>query len=177
MVISRLPIFKTLLVGEGGVGKTSLVLRYTEDQFDENMKITIGANFASKKMVMDGHNITVMLWDLGGQPRFHEVVGDYFRGAKFAIVVYDVTRTYTLDRTEDWIRRVREVAPDCDLLLVGNKTDEYVPNNGCVAVEDGIAFASRFGADCLEVSAKSGVGVAEMFETAARKLVEKHLNV
>ncbi|MFW9817832.1 MAG: Rab family GTPase, partial [Candidatus Thorarchaeota archaeon] len=82
---TRAPIFKTVIVGEGGVGKTSITLRYTEDRFDDNMMLTIGANFATKKIELDGSAMTLMIWDLGGQPRFRDVVGDYFRGAKIAI--------------------------------------------------------------------------------------------
>jgi small GTP-binding protein len=173
-VVTRAPIFKTILAGEGGVGKTSLVLRYTEDRFEENMRMTIGANFASKEVEMEGSSVRLLLWDLGGQPRFHDVVGDYFRGAKFAIVVFDVNRYYTLERTEEWIARIKEAVPDCDILLVGNKTDEFVAGEG-VTLEDGLAFASKFGADCLEVSAKNGAGVIEMFETVAARLSQKRV--
>ncbi|MCK5264930.1 MAG: GTP-binding protein, partial [Candidatus Thorarchaeota archaeon] len=109
----RVPIFKTVLIGEGGVGKTSLAIRYTEDRFEEDMKMTIGVNFASKKVEVDGTNATLMLWDLGGQPRFREVIGDYFRGARIAIAVFDATRFFSLERLEDWIIRVKETAPEC----------------------------------------------------------------
>lgn len=170
----RMPIFKTILAGEGGVGKTSIVLRYTENRFEENMKITIGANFATKDIQVNGQEIKLIMWDLGGQPRFHSVVGDYFKGAKFAIVVYDVNRYYTLGKTSDWIGRIREIEPECDILLVGNKIDEYTPGEG-VSLEDGITFASQFGADCLEVSAKTGDGIDSMFNVVANFLCKKHL--
>jgi small GTP-binding protein len=75
-IFTQSPVFKTVLIGEGGVGKTSITLRYTEDRFDDNMKITIGANFASKKMNVNGTDLTLVLWDLGGQPRFRDVVSD-----------------------------------------------------------------------------------------------------
>lgn len=171
----RLPIYKTVLVGEGGVGKTSITLRYTEDQFDDEMKMTIGVNFASKKLVVDDANITLMLWDLGGQPRFRDVVSDYFRGARIALAVYDATRSFSLQRLTDWLDRVKENAPDCQILFVGNKIDERENGVG-VTLEEAAEMADKYGAICMEVSAKTGEGVAEMFETSAKMILEKQSN-
>ena len=166
----RVPIFKTVLIGEGGVGKTSLAVRYTEDRFEEDMKMTIGVNFASKKVEVDGTNATLMLWDLGGQPRFREVIGDYFRGARIAIAVFDATRFFSLERLEDWIIRVKETAPECKFFFVANKIDERQEQMG-VSQEDGLAFAQKYDAPLMEVSAKTGEGVNEMFESVTRMLL------
>jgi len=169
----RVPIFKTVLIGEGGVGKTSLAVRYTEDRFEEDMKMTIGVNFASKKVEVDGTNATLMLWDLGGQPRFRDVVGDYFRGARIAIAVFDATRFFSLERLEDWISRIKETAPDCKFFFVANKIDERQDGMG-VSQEDGLAFAHKYDAPLMEVSAKTGEGVNEMFETVTRLLLNQN---
>ena len=166
----RVPIYKTILIGEGGVGKTSLTIRYTENRFEDDMKMTIGVNFASKKVQIDGTDATLMLWDMGGQPRFRDVVGDYFRGARAAICVYDATRYFSLERLNDWIGRVKDNAPDCQFFFVGNKVDER--NNGTgVSPADGQAFAQQFNAQMMEVSAKTGEGVTEMFEAVTRMLL------
>ncbi len=167
-------VFKVVLIGEGGVGKTSIVIKYTEDRFDENMRMTIGVNFATKQVDIEGRGVTLMLWDLGGQPRFRDVVTDYFKGSKFAIAVYDATRSYTLERLADWIDRVKEVAPESELLVVGNKIDERVSGAG-VDIEEGRRFAEQYGATCMEVSAKTGDGIHEMFNYVAQKLGEKYL--
>ncbi|MFX0055327.1 MAG: Rab family GTPase [Promethearchaeota archaeon] len=159
-------VHKTVLLGEGGVGKTSITLRYTEDRFEENLKITIGANFATKQVLVGEEIHTLMLWDLGGQPRFRDVVSGYFRGAKIAIAVYDATRPVSLDRLTDWIERLKEEAPDCQLVFVGNKKDARNNGNG-VALQEGIEFAQRYNSPCFEVSAKSGEGVNELFEIVA----------
>ena len=166
----RVPIYKTVLVGEGGVGKTSLTVRYTENRFEDDMKMTIGVNFASKKVNIEGTDATLMLWDMGGQPRFRDVVGDYFRGARAAICVYDATRTFSMDRLDDWISRVQENAPDCKFFFVANKVDERTNGFG-VSPEDGLAFAQQFDATMMEVSAKTGEGVTEMFESVTRMLL------
>lgn len=172
-VLRRHPVFKTVMIGEGGVGKTSITVRYTENRFDENMMITIGANFVSKKVEINGSPLTLMIWDLGGQPRFREVVVDYFRGSRYAIAVYDATRVYSLERLPDWIDRLRESAPNCELLFVGNKTDARANGSG-VPFEEGIAFAEKYDALCIEVSAKTGAGIDDMFELVAQKLIQKY---
>lgn len=174
MIPKRAPVFKTTLVGEGGVGKTSITLRYTEDRFDDQMKITIGANFASKKLNVDGNDLNLMLWDLGGQPRFRDVVCDYFRGTKMAIAVYDANRSFSLERLEDWIKVLKENAPESKIVFVGNKIDSRINGSG-VSLEEASEFASKYDAPCVEVSAKTGQGVSEMFELVARKLLESNL--
>ncbi|MHA1934054.1 MAG: Rab family GTPase [Candidatus Thorarchaeota archaeon] len=170
----RPPVFKTVLIGEGGVGKTSITLRYTEDRFDDNMKITIGVNLASKKIQVGDNMATLMMWDLGGQPRFRDVVSDYFRGSKIAIAVYDATRYFSLERLGEWVERLKDSAPDCELIFVGNKIDEREDGSG-VSLSDCEAFAARFGAPCTEVSAKTGEGIDEMFEMVVKTLFKKHL--
>jgi len=170
---TRSPVFKTVLVGEGGVGKTSLAIRYTEDRFDQQMKMTIGVNFATKKVNVAGGDITLLLWDLGGQPRFQDVVMDYFRGSKLAIAVYEVSRPFTMFRLEDWIARLHGSVPDCDIFLVANKIDERIEGMGVTPAE-AKEFGAKWDAQTFEVSAKSGQGVAEMFDAAAQYLVSKH---
>ena len=173
-MMMRAPIFKTVLLGEGGVGKTSITLRYTEGRFDDNMMLTIGANFASKKLEINGSALTLMIWDLGGQPRFRDVVGDYFRGTKVALAVCDVSRSYSLGRLAEWIDRLKECAPGSDLLIVGNKADERTNGSG-VSFEEGQEFAERYDTQYVEVSAKTGEGIDDMFEMVAQQLLKKHL--
>jgi len=173
-MVQRTPIYKTVMIGEGGVGKTSITVRFTENRFDENMMLTIGASFASKKLEIDGDPLTLMIWDLGGQPRFRDVIGDYFRGAKIAVAVCDVSRAYSLGRLTDWIDRLKDSVPDCELLIVGNKADERTNGSG-VSFEEGMEFAAQYGTQYVEVSAKTGKGIDEMFEMIARHLVSDQL--
>jgi len=169
---ARGPVFKTVLLGEGGVGKTSLAVRYTEDRFDERMKMTIGVNFASKKIHFEDKEITMLIWDLGGQPRFQEVVTSYFVGSKLGIAVYEVPTPFTLYRLTDWIAKLHDSVPDCGLFVVGNKVDERRAD-GSVTLGQAKDFAGQYQAPVFEVSAKTGQGVKELFESAARFLMSK----
>jgi small GTP-binding protein len=171
---NRIPIFKVATIGEGGVGKTSIVVRYTEDKFDEDMRMTIGVNFATKQLEVHGNPLKLTIWDLGGQPRFYDVVGDYFNGTKHAIAVYDANRRYTLDRLDDWITRLKEASPEAEILIVGNKIDTREDGMG-VSIQEGRSFATKYGADCIEVSAKTGENVDELFDTVARNLHAEHI--
>ena len=170
---TRSPVYKTVLIGEGGVGKTSLAVRYTEDRFDQQMKMTIGVNFATKKLNIYGTDLTLLLWDLGGQPRFQDVVMDYFRGSKLGIAVYEVSRPFTMHRLDDWIGRLHSSVPGCDVFIVGNKVDERIPGVG-VTREEAEEYASKYNAQVFEVSAKSGLGVKELFDAAGAHLVSKY---
>ncbi|MFQ5832475.1 MAG: Rab family GTPase [Candidatus Thorarchaeota archaeon] len=110
-------------------------------------------------------------WDLGGQPRFRNVVEGYFRGIRIALAVYDANRYFSLERLEDWIARLKENAPDSELIFVGNKIDERLDGSG-VTLDQGREFAAKSGAACVEVSAKTGEGVAELFHVVAQALTD-----
>ena len=168
----RSSVFKCVLIGEGGVGKTSIAVRYTEDRFDEHMKMTIGVNFASKKVVVGEDEVTLMLWDLGGQPRFQDVVVDYYRGSRIAIAVYDVTRPFTLDMLDNWIAKLHESVPNCPVVLVANKVDE-VDMEGTATRQDADDFAEKYNAQFYMVSAKTGAGVNELFDAVAKFLTDR----
>jgi small GTP-binding protein len=134
------------------------------------MKMTIGVNFATKKVQIAGKEITLLLWDLGGQPRFQDVIGDYFRGSKLAIAVYEVSRPFTMYRLDDWIGRLHGTVPECDIFLVGNKIDERIPDMG-VSSDEANEFAEKHNAQVFEVSAKTSLGVNEMFEAAGTHMM------
>lgn len=168
----RSSVFKCVLIGEGGVGKTSIAVRYTEDRFDEHMKMTIGVNFASKKVVVEEDEVTLMLWDLGGQPRFQDVVVDYYRGSRIAIAVYDVTRPYTLHMLDNWIGKLHESVPNCPVVLVANKVDE-VDMEGTDTQKNVDDFAIKYNAQLHIVSAKTGDGVNELFNAVAKFLTDR----
>jgi small GTP-binding protein len=166
-------ILKVLLIGEGGVGKTSLLKRYTWNTFDESMKLTVGVDFAAKNVESDDWKATLQIWDLGGQVRFRDLAISYFKGARLAIAVFDISSRYTMDRLEEWITHLYDSVPDCPLVFVGNKSDLrqiFSETRPLVSLEEGIEFAAGYNSPFVEASAKDGTGVLELFDIVAQIL-------
>ncbi|KAJ7563632.1 hypothetical protein O6H91_03G117900 [Diphasiastrum complanatum] len=156
-------LFKILLVGDSGVGKSSLLLRFTADTFDD-LSPTIGVDFKLKLMNLSGKRLKLTIWDTAGQERFRTLTSSYYRGAQGIILVYDVTRRDTFTNLSDvWLKEVELHVnnEDCVKLLVGNKVDR-----------EGIAFARRYGCLFLESSAKTRVNVQQCFEELVQKILD-----
>jgi Ras-related protein Rab-1A len=172
MAVTRRNVFKIIVVGEGGVGKTCLVKRYVDDTFAQDMKMTIGVDLSVKKIPSGQGDKILQIWDLGGQPHFREVADIYFRGAKGILAVFDVTRKASMDRLSDWIERVHAILGQIPMVVVGNKIDLRNPDEGITGVtnEEGAEFASELGSVYVETSAKDNSGVDKAFRTLAAKL-------
>jgi Ras-related protein Rab-18 len=121
-------LFKLLLVGDAGVGKSSMLLRFTDDTFDEALQSTIGVDFKVKMMAAREKRIKMTIWDTAGQERFRTLTSSYYRGAQGIILVYDVTRRETFENLNQWLQEVEVYSPgggkDVVKLLVGNKIDK-----------------------------------------------------
>jgi small GTP-binding protein len=168
-------VFKIIIVGEGGVGKTCLVRRYVDDSFAENMEITVGVDLSVKRISNGSGEMIFQIWDLGGQPRFKEVADLYFKGASGMLAVFDVTRKASLDRLVDWIERVKTRAGLIPMVVIGNKVDLRNPTEGIAGVskDEGTQFASKFESPYIETSAKDNSGIADAFVNLAHKLAPK----
>ena len=170
-------ILKIVLIGEGGVGKTSLIKRYTWNTFDENMKLTVGVDFAAKNIQAGDWAATLQIWDLGGQIRFRDLAISYFRGARLAIAVFDISSRYTMERLNDWIASLVESVPRCPLVIVGNKCDLRKTLGSVrplVTLQEGIEYAAQYNAPFIEASAKAGHGVEEVFAAVTQILAERY---
>ncbi|KAI6203697.1 Ras domain containing protein [Aphelenchoides besseyi] len=163
-----LTTLKILIVGESGVGKSSLMLRFVDDTFDEEMAATIGVDFRVTTMNIDGNVVKLAIWDTAGQERFRTLTPSYYRGGQGIVCVYDVTNRTTFDRLEHWILEVETYCTKSDAMkiLVGNKID--APNRE-VTFEEGMQFARRHKMLFIEASAKTREGVQVAFE----ELIEK----
>jgi small GTP-binding protein len=161
--------FKITLFGPGGVGKTSLLLRYIKEYYSEDLKKTIGSNFLIKDIEIDGKGVRLLLWDIGGQAQFHKLRTIYFKGSNAALGVYDVTSPQTLLKIPGWISSIKKtVKKSIPMVLIGNKVDL------AREVEESEAedLAKRLGCDYLETSAKTGENVEVAFEKIARACLE-----
>ena len=161
-------IYKLCVVGDGGVGKTSMVLRYTENTFKDNYIMTIGSNFSMKALTFEEHphlNVKLQLWDLAGQKHFSFVRPPFYRGAAGIIYVFDLTRRSSFSNLPDWKSEVEKVIGEKTSMLVGNKLDLANEGNREVAENDGESLKNELGSlSYYETSAKDGTRVESVFK-------------
>ena len=165
-------LIKLLLVGNSSVGKSSLLLRFADDTFEE-LSPTIGVDFKLKYLDLDGKRLKLTVWDTAGQERFRTLTSSYYRGAQGIVFVYDITRRDTFDDlAEIWQREVDmySTVEDCVKIVIGNKVDKA--EQRAVSREEGMAFARDNGCLFLECSAKTKVSVQEAFEELVRGVLE-----
>ncbi|CAN6475936.1 unnamed protein product [Victoria cruziana] len=168
-------LFKLLLIGDSGVGKSSLLLSFTSDTF-EDLSPTIGVDFKVKMVTVGGKRLKLAIWDTAGQERFRTLTSSYYRGAQGVIMVYDVTRRETFKNlSEVWAKEIDlySTNQDCIKMLVGNKVDK--DSERVVTKKEGIEFAREYGCLFLECSAKTRVNVEQCFEELVLKVCSTFL--
>lgn len=163
-------MFKLLVVGESGVGKTCMLLRFADNSFEENFLSTIGVDFKVKQIVVDNKKVKLQIWDSAGQERFRNITASYYRNCSAIIIVYDITSKDSFNKVSDWVEEVRRYVPSAPLLLVGNKCD--LEENRQVPKEDGEELAKRLGLIFLETSAKTSYNIEEAFQEMAQQLIK-----
>ncbi|KAF2898564.1 hypothetical protein ILUMI_07609 [Ignelater luminosus] len=164
--------FKVVLLGEGCVGKTSLVLRYVEDKFNSNHISTVQASFLNKKLNIEGKRVNLAIWDTAGQEKFHALGPIYYRSSNGAVLVYDITDEDSFQRIKSWVKELRKMlGTDICLVIVGNKTD--LEKDRHVSLEEAETYASKVGALHFQTSAKLNQGIEEMFLTLTQKMLER----
>jgi len=163
--------FKVVLLGEGSVGKTSLLLRYVRNEFNEEHITTIQASFLSKKLTVDDTRVNLAIWDTAGQEKFHALGPIYYRDANGALLVYDITDRDSFDRVQNWVKELRKMLGDNIVLVIaGNKAD--LERRRVVTLEEAEEYAASVGAKHLSTSAKQNKGVAELFLHMTKELLK-----
>ncbi|XP_072927690.1 ras-related protein Rab-18-like [Hemitrygon akajei] len=167
----HLATLKILLIGESGVGKSSLLLRFTDGTFDSEIASTIGVDFKVKTMRFDGNNVKLAIWDTAGQERFRTLTPSYYRGAQGVILVYDVTRRESFVKLENWLNELDTYSTKQGIvkMLVGNKIDKV---NHEVDRNEGLRFARKHSMLFIETSAKTCDGVVCAFEEVVEKIIQ-----
>ncbi|MCO5604562.1 hypothetical protein L7F22_058730 [Adiantum nelumboides] len=162
-------IFKIVLTGDSAVGKSNLLSRYARDEFHASSKTTIGVEFQTQSMVIDGKRIKAQIWDTAGQERFKAVTSAYYRGAVGALVVYDISRRQSFDDISRWLEELR-VHSDMSVvaMLVGNKSD--LQNLREVSQEEGRSLAESEGMYFMETSALDSTNVNKAFQTVVTEI-------
>jgi len=167
-------LFKLLLVGDSAVGKSSILLRFTDGTFDEEQNATCGVDFKVKMLKQAGKTIKATIWDTAGQERFRTLTSSYYRGAQGIVLTYDVTRRETFYHINTWLEEVEKYTPggtkDVILVLVGNKVD--LESERQVSTKEGEAWARQRGMLFIETSAKTKLGIQEVFQELVQKILE-----
>jgi len=164
-------LFKLLLIGDSGVGKSCILLRYSEDTFTDTYISTIGVDFKIKSVVVDGKRVKLQIWDTAGQERFRTITSSYYRGAQGIIIVYDVTDQVTFTNTKNWLQEIERYAGgSVTKLLVGNKIDK---SNRVVETAAGQDYAQGLGMSFIETSAKSCTNIDQVFAKMALEIKER----
>jgi len=165
-------LFKILMVGDSGVGKSSLLLRFTDDTFTDNFISTIGVDFKIRTVSLDGKVIKMQIWDTAGQERFRTITSSYYRGAHGVILVYDVTDQVSFNNARQWLTEIERYAcGNVVKLLVGNKSD--LASKRVVSTGTGKEFADQFQLPFIEASAKDGSNVKQAFMTLVKEVYDK----
>ncbi|CDS13562.1 hypothetical protein LRAMOSA05738 [Lichtheimia ramosa] len=177
---------KLVLLGESGVGKSSLVHRFVNRDYEANREPTIGAAFLTQRCHLEDRVIKFEIWDTAGQERFHSLAPMYYRNAQAAIIVYDVTKASTLEKAKSWVKELqRQANSSIVIALAGNKLDlvesegeeddDSDENERQVPEEDARAYADEAGLVFMETSAKTSKNVDVMFTEIAKKIPHEHL--
>lgn len=155
-------LFKVVLIGDSGVGKSNLLSRFTRNEFNLESKSTIGVEFATKSINVDGKVVKAQIWDTAGQERYRAITSAYYRGAVGALLVYDISKHITFENVERWLKELRDHAePNIVVMLVGNKSD--LRHRRTVPTEEAMAFAENNSLAFIETSALDSTGVEEAF--------------
>ncbi|KAK4749992.1 hypothetical protein SAY87_027441 [Trapa incisa] len=157
-------LFKVVLIGDSGVGKSNLLSRFTRNEFCLESKSTIGVEFATRTLQVEGRTIKAQIWDTAGQERYRAITSAYYRGALGAILVYDITKPMSFDNVTRWLQELRNHADsNIVIMLIGNKTD--LKHLRTVATEDAQSYAEKEGLSFIETSALEASNVEKAFQT------------
>ena len=156
-------LFKVVLIGDSGVGKSNLLSRFTRNEFNLESKSTIGVEFATRSIPVDSKTIKAQIWDTAGQERYRAITSAYYRGAVGALLVYDISKQVTFENVERWLNELRDHADNnIVIMLVGNKSD--LKHLRAVSTEEAAQFAEKHGLSFIETSALESTNVEEAFQ-------------
>ncbi|KAL5169329.1 Ras-related protein Rab11C [Glycine soja] len=157
-------LFKIVLIGDSGVGKSNILSRFTRNEFCLESKSTIGVEFATRTLQVEGKTVKAQIWDTAGQERYRAITSAYYRGAVGALLVYDITKRQTFDNVQRWLRELRDHADsNIVIMMAGNKSD--LSHLRAVSEDDGQALAEREGLSFLETSALEATNIEKAFQT------------
>lgn len=153
---------KYIIVGNSGVGKSCLLLRYIENKYEPMHDMTIGVEFGTKTLYMENNTVKIQIWDTAGQESFKSIISSYFRGALGAILVFDLTNRDSFNNVKEWMCMVKEKSnTPITMILIGNKSD--LVNDRIISEREAYEFAEKNDLTYIETSTKSGDNVDNAF--------------
>lgn len=165
-------LFKYIIIGDSAVGKSCLLLQFTDKRFQPVHDLTIGVEFGARMITIDGKQIKLQIWDTAGQESFRSITRSYYRGAAGALLVYDITRRDTFNHLTTWLDDARQHSnSNMVIMLIGNKTD--LESKRAVTREEGEKFAAENNLIFMETSAKTAANVEEAFINTAKQIYDK----
>jgi len=165
-------LFKYIIVGDTAVGKSCLLLQFTDKRFQPVHDLTIGVEFGSRTITVEDQQVKLQIWDTAGQEKFRSITRSYYRDAAGALLVYDITRRETFDHLTTWLEDCRKFSSqDSTIMLIGNKAD--LEHARTVSFEEGQKFAEENGLFFLETSSKTAQNVEEAFINVAKDIYKK----
>ena len=169
-------LFKLILIGDSCVGKSNILLKYLKNQFNENSKTTIGVEFGTKNIIINNKRIKIQIWDTAGQERYRSITSAYYKGAKGALIVYDITRKNTFDNIDKWITDLKlNGDKNICIIILGNKSD--LINKREINKNDGIKKAEMYKTAFLETSALNGDNISKAFDELIEQIVINNKNI
>ncbi|KAJ4908864.1 Ras-related protein RABE1d [Raphanus sativus] len=166
-------LIKLLLIGDSGVGKSCLLLRFSDDTFTTSFITTIGIDFKIRTVELDGKRIKLQIWDTAGQERFRTITTAYYRGAMGILLVYDVTDESSFNNIRNWMKNIEQHASDnVNKILVGNKAD-MDESKRAIPTAKGQALADEYGIKFFETSAKTNLNVESVFLSIAKDIKQR----
>ena len=165
-------MFKVVLVGDSFVGKTNIMSKYLKNEFHEDSKATVGVEFGSRQFNIEGHVVKAQIWDTAGQERYKAITSAYYKGAKGAFIVYDITRKESFDNVSKWADQLKSTADkNLTIIIVGNKTD--LEDQRQITSEEGQNKANSLESAFIETSAASGSNLDKAFEMMINEVYKK----
>ena len=169
-------LFKLILIGDSCVGKSNILLKYLKNQFNENSKTTIGVEFGTKNIIINNKRIKIQIWDTAGQERYRSITSAYYKGAKGALIVYDITRKNTFDNIDKWITDLKlNGDKNICIIILGNKSDLIDKRE--INKNDGIKKAEMYKTAFLETSALNGDNISKAFDELIEQIVINNKNM
>ena len=162
-------------MGDSGVGKSCIILRYIENNFSTNLMNSIGVDFKLKNIELDNKKIKLQIWDTAGQERFRTITTSYYKGAHAILIVFDITDRESFEHVRNWMADIDKFAKEGVLrILVGNKCD--LENSRQVKKEEGNEIANKYGIKYIETSAKETTNIEDLFISTAKNLLSKQVS-